>query len=281
MGSIVEDEGWADLRPYIDSNSNTRNDWTDIFLSYRKWISQYQDQILMYPLDGDVLSLFYRQDVLDDFDFQMPRTWEEYNTVAAATHGKVYKNQTLIGSCIGRVKGCAGPYWANLVLSSMTQFGGTEEGHLFDTKDMTPLLGEAFEKMLQLMEIQARYGPGDEFDDCVDINSDYMNNGSCVLTYNWGNTFKTHLNSGSVFQQGKAEMSVCATPGSTHVLDHDTMKLVPCNKKLCRFATFYEDIGWVNRAPYLAFGGWYAYHSHCWLNVAYSFTHSCISFACF
>lgn len=183
MGSIVEEDGWADLRTYIESTTNSRNDWIDIFLSYRKWIAQYQDQILMYPLDGDVLSLFYRPDILEEFGLQKPRTWIEYNQVAAATHGRVYKNQTLIGSCIGRVKGCAGAYWANLVLSSMTQISGTWEGHLFDSSDMTPLLGEAFEKMLELLEIQARYGPDDEFIGCVDTSPDYMNNGSCVLSY--------------------------------------------------------------------------------------------------
>ncbi|KAL3921905.1 MAG: hypothetical protein SGILL_002499 [Bacillariaceae sp.] len=257
MGSIVEENGWADLRSYIESNSNSRRDWVDIFLSYRKWISQYQDQILMYPLDGDVLSLFYRQDVLDHFGLEIPRTWEQYNDVAAATHGKVFKNQTLIGSCIGRVKGCAGAYWANLVLSSMTQFRGTWEGHLFDSKDMTPLLGEAFEKMLEFMEIQTRYGPEDEFSDCVDLNSAYLNDGSCVMSYNWGNTFKTMLHNGTVFQQGNATLSVYRTPGSTHVLDRNTMKLVPCNEELCPFASYYDDAGWVNRAPYLAFGGWY------------------------
>ena len=125
-----------------------------------------------------------------DTGLELPRTWDQYNAIAAATHGKVFKNQTLIGSCIGRVKGCAGAYWANLVLSSMTQVRGTWEGQLFDSADMTPLLGEAFEKMLELMETQARYGPEDEFEDCVNINQDYMNDGSCVLSYNWGNTFK-------------------------------------------------------------------------------------------
>lgn len=113
----------------------------------------------------------------------LKRTWDEYNTVAAAVHGKVFNNQTLIGSCIGRLKGCAGAYWANLVLSSITQYRGTWEGHLFDSADMKPLLGEAFEKMLEIMEIQARYGPADEFEGCVDINADYMNDGSCVLSY--------------------------------------------------------------------------------------------------
>jgi ABC-type glycerol-3-phosphate transport system substrate-binding protein len=183
MGSIVEENGWADLRSKIESTASSRSDWLDIFLSYRKWISQYQDEILMYPLDGDVLSLFYREDVLDAFGFQKPRTWDEYNHIAAAVHGKIYKNHTLTGSCIGRLKGCAGAYWANLVLSSMTQYRGTWEGHLFDSADMTPLLGEAFEKMLELMETQARYGAENEFEDCVDLNSDYMNNGTCVLSY--------------------------------------------------------------------------------------------------
>ncbi|KAG7368674.1 7 transmembrane sweet-taste receptor of 3 GCPR [Nitzschia inconspicua] len=256
MGSIVEENGWADLRSHIESSAITRSDWLDIFLSYRKWIAQYQDQILMYPLDGDVLSLFYRQDILDEFGLSLPRTWEEYNQIAGAVHGKVFKNQTLIGSCIGRLKGCGGAYWANLVLSSMTQYRGTWDGHLFDTADMTPLLGEAFEKMLEILEIQARYGPEDEFEACVDLNSGYMNDGSCVLSYNWGNTFKQHLNDESVFRMGDARMSVCQTPGSTQVLDRQTMKLVPCDKDRCRFGEFYDDIGWVNRAPYLAFGGW-------------------------
>jgi competence protein ComGC len=60
-----------------------------------------------------------------------------------------------------------------------------------------------------------------------------------------------------VFRTPDARMSVCKTPGSTHVLDRTTMTLVPCNKELCRFGEYHEDIGWINRAPYLAFGGWY------------------------
>lgn len=60
-----------------------------------------------------------------------------------------------------------------------------------------------------------------------------------------------------MFANGNARLEVCATPGSTQVLDRTTMTLVPCDEDLCRFAEYYEDIGWVNRAPYLAFGGWY------------------------
>jgi multiple sugar transport system substrate-binding protein len=259
MGSIVQEDGWADLRPYIESTAKATADWSDIFLSYRKWISQYQNKILMYPLDGDLMSMFYRADILEEFGLNVPRTWDEYNEVAAATHGKTSKrtNQTLIGSCVGRVPGCAGAYFANLVLSSMTQLDGFSQGHLFDTSTMNPLLGEAFTQMLEWMEIQVKYGPPDQFEHCIDLTDRYMNQGTCVLTYNWGNTFKVYLNEGSIFATDSgAKMGVAPTPGSPRVLDRDSMKLVPCDQNRCRFARYYKDIGWVNSAPYLAFGGW-------------------------
>ncbi len=256
MGSIVEENGWADFKPFIETSTSLAEDWSDILLSYRKWISQYQDQILMYPLDGDVLSLFYRKDVLEEFGLQVPRTWDEYNAVAAATHGRVFNNRTMTGSCIGRVAGCAGAYWANLILSSMTQSSGTSSGHLFDSTNMKPLLGEALPKALEWMEGQAKYGTEDEFNDCVSLN-DRIIEGTCVLTYNWGNTFAIHLKNGSVFEEPGIKLGVSRTPGSTMVLDRHTMTLKPCDAERCRFGTFYEDIGWVNNAPYLAFGGWY------------------------
>jgi multiple sugar transport system substrate-binding protein len=275
MGSIVEEDGWADLRPYIESTVEATTDWSDIFLSYRQWISQYQNKILMYPLDGDLMSLFYRRDILEEFGLSVPRTWDEYNAVAAATHGKfsARTNKTLVGSCVGRVQGCAGAYYANLVLSSMTQLDGYSQGHLFDTTTMKPLLGDALIQTLEWLEEQVQYGPSDQFTKCVDLQDEYMNNGECVMTYNWGNTFKVYLNDGSVFTaqdgseddndgssnsaRGQAKMGVAPTPGSTHVLDRTTMKLVPCTQDLCKFAKYYDDIGYVNHAPYLAFGGWY------------------------
>jgi len=153
--------------------------------------------------------------------------------------------------------GCAGAYWVNLVLSSMTQTNGMSSGALFDTYDMKPLLGEAFEKTLEWMETQSKFGPENQFDKCISINMGDMNNGECVLTYNWGNSFTGHLEGDSVFKAGEGKFGVAMTPGSTHVLDRDTMKLVPCDEELCSTGgIYYDDIGWVNRAPYLAFGGW-------------------------
>jgi len=73
----------------------------------------------------------------------VPRTWDEYSDVPSAVHGRAYNGKTLIGSCIGRVDNCVGGYYANLVLAPFTQTRGTESGHLFDPRDMTPLAGEA------------------------------------------------------------------------------------------------------------------------------------------
>ena len=129
---------------YLHSE-NYLNEWLDILPGYRDIISTYNSEILMMPFDGDVFHLYYNKEVLSYYNLDPPRTWDEYNTIAEQVHGKVFPltNKTLIGSCIGRVPQCAGPYWAVQVLSTMTQTRGSYEGGLFDTKDMKPLTDEA------------------------------------------------------------------------------------------------------------------------------------------
>lgn len=157
-GSVVEYDGWHDLSSYIQESAENAADWSDILLGYRKWIAQYEGQVIMYPLDGDLFSMYYRKDVLDHFGLTVPRTWDEYSSVAEYVHGKEFDGQVLHGSCIGRVPNCAGAYWANLIVSSMTQSLGAWSGHLFDTEDMTPLTGEALVQALEWSEQQVRYG---------------------------------------------------------------------------------------------------------------------------
>jgi 7 transmembrane sweet-taste receptor of 3 GCPR len=75
-----------------------------------------------------------------------------------------------------------------------------------------------------------------------------------VLTYNWGDSFKRYLENGTQLRGDK--FGVAPTPGSTKVLDRESMQLVDCDENRCQYGTFYDDIGWVNRAPNLAFGGY-------------------------
>jgi multiple sugar transport system substrate-binding protein len=182
-GSVVELQGWADLTPFIEEQSDRVTDWADIFLGYRKSIAQYGDRIILFPLDGDSLSMYYRKDILKHFNLTVPRTWEEYNAVAAATHGQEYEGETLSGSCVGRKLNCANAYWTNLLISSMTQTLGASSGHFFDTKDMTPLTGEALEEALKLLEMQVKYGPDDGKIRQKEANSDMLPVFVLILTH--------------------------------------------------------------------------------------------------
>jgi ABC-type glycerol-3-phosphate transport system substrate-binding protein len=152
-GSVVEYDGFADLTPFIGETAEKIAEWDDILLGYRKWVAQYEKKILLFPVDGDIFSMFYRRDVLKAFNLTIPRTWEEYTAVAAAVHNQTFEGKVLTGSCIGRTIGCAGAYWANLVLSSYTQTHGASTGHLFDTADMTPLTGPVLEEALLVTTI--------------------------------------------------------------------------------------------------------------------------------
>ena len=155
-------------------------------------------------------------------------------------------------------------------MSSITQTGGTSTGSLFDTKDMTPLTGEAVAEMLRLHEEQAKYGVPDEFINAVNaVQNGHMNAGDCVLTYMWGDMFRR---SKSVVTEGTydsdflpkneegftihSKLGVAPTPGSEMVLNRETGKLEKCTKLLCPYAKYYDDIGFVNSAPYAANGGW-------------------------
>ncbi|KAL7549918.1 hypothetical protein ACHAWF_013171 [Thalassiosira exigua] len=259
LGSVVKYGGFADMRDYI--SENYLGEWLDLFPGYRDIIATYDGSILMMPLDGDLLHLYYNKDVLSHYDLAPPRTWDEYVAVAEAVHGKVFplNNKTLVGSCVGRMLQCAGPYWETLVLSSMTQTRGSTQGHLFDSKTMKPLTDDALKELLRIFELQNRYGHRDEFGGCNGINVMSMNgtyadaNGTtleeeCVLTYNWGGSFQRDV--------ARGKLGVAKTPGSTRVLDRETGTLVPCDKERCPHATYYDDLGFVNYAPYAAFGGW-------------------------
>ena len=159
MGTAALLNGFHDLTPYVKRSRHV--DWGDVLLAIRTYMTSFEDQTLIIPLDGDTLQLFYRKDILKAFDLQVPRTWNEYEEVAKRLHGEVYNGTALSGSCVSRQLGDHAMYWYHMVLSTITQTNGTSEGSMFDTKDMSPLLGEAGAEMLRIHEGQARYGAYD------------------------------------------------------------------------------------------------------------------------
>ncbi|CAB9502712.1 Bacterial extracellular solute-binding protein [Seminavis robusta] len=260
VGSVAQYEGWVDLTETVRTRDEI--EWQDMLLGIRETVAVWDNKVYMLPLDGDAHFLFYREDILQAFGLTVPRTWDEYWQVAKAVHGQEFEGKTLSGSCIGRQEGFQNSYWLTLVLSSYTQTRGPSQGHLFDPTDMTPLAGEALAETIKMIELQATYGHPLEFEmhgggGEHSVNLQAMNNGTCVLTYNWGDSFKAGQSPDSAV---KDKMKVAQTPGSTRVYNRMTKKLEPCTEDLCGGPSgeFHEDIGWVNRAAYLAFGGWSA-----------------------
>ena len=162
LGTAAMLNGFLDLTPFVKESKYA--DWTDVLLDLRKHVTTFEDSIYLILLDGDTHTLFYRKDVLESFNLTVPRTWDEYNAVAKAVHGKEFEGKVLSGSCVGRKMGDHAQYWSHLILSTITQTDGTSSGSLFDTSDMTPLTtGEAVTEILRIQEEQAKYGVPIEF----------------------------------------------------------------------------------------------------------------------
>ena len=90
LGSAAVTGAFLDLSEYVKESPYA--DWTDVLLALRTHVTTFEDKIYIILLDGDTHTMFYRKDVLDHFGLQPPRTWNEYNEVAAAVHGKTFNN---------------------------------------------------------------------------------------------------------------------------------------------------------------------------------------------
>lgn len=252
LGTAAMLGGFLDLTEYVKASKYS--DWTDVLLALRTYVTSFEDKIYIILLDGDTHTLFYRKDVLQHFGLEPPRTWNEYNEVAQKVHGSVFNNTTISGSCVSRIQGDHAMYWYHLVLSTITQTQGTHEGSLFDTKDMAPLTGAALEEMLRIHQEQAKYGTFDEYSDIINhVQNGHMNDGSCAMTFMWGDMFRRSKAEGSILHN---KLGIAPTPGSEWVLDRASGELVKCTKETCPYAIYYDDLGWVNSAPYAANGGW-------------------------
>lgn len=72
-------EGLFDTTEFMKEYSDTTDPtyWTDILLFYREVISSYDNNLYLFPFDGDVISMFYRRDLLEKYNKDVPKTWDE------------------------------------------------------------------------------------------------------------------------------------------------------------------------------------------------------------
>ena len=231
-------------------------EWEEILPFFRHQMARFDnDQIPMIPLDGDVLTMYYRKDLFEQYNIQIPRTWDEYTKAAEFFHGKNLGSHgsLLFGSCVSFAPTCANGYWTSLILSSMTQSTGTTDGFFFDPQTLQPLFGPALDRTLELLAQQFQFGHSEKLTgQCLEANYAF-NEGKCALTYNWGSQMTRYPMDSRV-----GDIGVAPTPGSTSILDRVSNTLQTCTEDTCPYGIYYDDIGIVNHAPYSAFGGWAA-----------------------
>lgn len=225
----------------------------DIAPFFRDFSQQYQGRTYMITLDGDFQMVYYRKDVLAELGMEPPETWDDYLAIAEAAHGRDMNGdgQDDYGSCISKKRN-AQAYWAiHSIASGYIQSRGTNQGVFFTTDEsMTPLVDNpGFRRALEVYDATTQYGPPDEINlDVGDTRSLFVG-GRCMLTIDWGDIGTLAIDPDMSVVQDK--VGAVILPGSTEVLDRETMEMVACDEATCPHA-----IDGVNRAPFAAFGGW-------------------------
>ena len=262
---------WADILPFFRSQAQQQvgrrsKPKPSSFFEWKSLTDQGGDAVstrtLYAPLDGDVLSLYYRKDLFEQHQIPIPRTWDEYRDAAIYFYGKPLgpNNSPIAGSCVARKASLSSDdandmdsYLTSLILSTMTQTKGTASGFLLDPETAEPILGEAMEETLLFLAQESVLSEGDRSDDSKDLPNVAwkLNEGSCAMTLSWANLLNLLVQSDQLENIG-----VAPTPGSNRVLDRTSGKLKDCTSESCPYGTYYDDIGIVNRPSYSAFGGW-------------------------
>jgi multiple sugar transport system substrate-binding protein len=224
---------WDDVVPVMQSNSS------------------FGGKIYAVPIDSDVLSVYYRTDILGKDGVAPPKTWADYLTIA-----KKYQGQDLngdgtpdYGSCIEKAKGGVGTWQFNGVFSSYVQALGTKQGTFFGD-NMTPLVNnEAMAAALDFWKASSEFGPPAEINLDQGTGRGLMTSGRCALNIDWGDMGTLPLDPATSKVLNK--VGAVVVPGDTKILDRATGKLVACDATTCPNA-----IDGVNHAPFNAFGGW-------------------------
>ena len=226
--------------------------WDDVGQFFRDFSATFNGNIYSIPLDGDFHMVYYRIDILKAAGLEPPKTWDDYLKVAAAVNGKDdgIDGKPIYGSCIAKKKAAQSYWWITSIASPYIQSLGTQQGAFFDTKTFVPLINnEAFITALNVFKETTKYGPPDELNlDVGDTRSLWVT-GRCALGMDWGDVGTLAIDPKNSKVQDK--VGAIILPGSTKILDRATGKLVPCDAKLCPYAT-----DGVNHAPFAAYGGW-------------------------
>ena len=248
LGSFAGQGYFQDLTSLVPTYPGLK--WDDV-VPVMQANSSFGGKIYGVPIDSDVLSVYYRTDILGRDGVKPPKTWDEYLTIAKKYQGKDLNGDGKpdYGSCIEKAKGGVGTWQFNGVFSSFVQALGTSQGTFFGDK-MTPLVNnDAMGAALDFWKASSQYGPPAEINLDQGTGRGLMTSGRCALNIDWGDMGTLPLDPAT--SKVKNVVGAVVMPGGTQILDRSTGKLVACDATTCPHA-----VDGVNHAPFNAFGGW-------------------------
>ena len=212
-------------------------DWFDIMPAVRMGVATYQKKIYAVPLDGDVIIMLYRTDLVEDVGLPTPKTWDDVIEIL-----EYYEGSATYGNCFSTQRNDIADkmFWA--IAASFLQREGTSQGTFFDPKSMNPISSTPeFIRVLNIYMTLVMQSPFRLNKDGVDwiTTKDMFLNGECVLFYNYPGPIKQIISSQEI-------------SGLSGVLNIAPLPGMKCNDN--DYCPYVSKDG-ANHAPFLASGG--------------------------
>lgn len=233
-------------------------DWEDILPLYRERIADWGGVTYAVPFDGDSHMMYYRKDLVSPdspyaaefeetygYPLDEPQTWSQYADIAEFFNEREVETAGLEAPIFGVAEALrpkAQSFWF-----LMSRAGGYAKApgdpYFFFDEEMTPLVNtpgwvRALEEWVAINECCG--APDMENFDVVNVRAEFPA-GRVVFGLDWGDVGPITVDPNASVVQGLAGFGVL--PGGEEYWDRTTGEWVAAE-------------GGVNRAPFIAFGGW-------------------------
>lgn len=242
----------------IPDDLKKKLDWEDIIPIYRERITAWGATNFAMPYDGDSHMMYYRKDLVNPKspfaeEFQKkynrpldePKTWKEYRDIAEFFTGKEVETAGQKAKIFGAMEAQrrnAQSYWVFLSRVAGHAKVPGNPCFFFSCKDMTPQVNNpgwvrALEEYIDIK----KFGSPDMINWDVADTRIHFPAGEAVLNIDWGDVGTISVDPKASRVKGLVGFSVL--PGADEYWDYEKGAWVKAKDG-------------VNRAPFLAFGGW-------------------------
>ena len=169
-------------------------DWFDIMPAVRQGVASYKNRVWTVPLDGDVIIMMYRTDLVEGRGLKAPNTWDD--VIKIIDYYQKPENADFNGDGIPDFANCFSTaendiggtmFWS--IASSFLQTKGTAQGTFFDSETFDPISAadpETFAEVLRVYNILVQNSPFRDYGPTTwQSNMAEFQKGRCVLWYNY------------------------------------------------------------------------------------------------